>query len=248
MVAEHLPVDEFDDQPDVVVVANGDPLSAAVVARVPVGAVVVAADGGARLASAAGMRVDHVIGDFDSLADSDRAAAEGAGALLHAYPADKDFTDLELAIELAISLVAPAATGARGRPRIVVLGGAGGRLDHLAANLALLSSPRWREGPAPLDLEWWVGDARLKLAVGGDDPVVAYGPVGSLVSLLAQHGEAVGVATTGLRYPLSGETLLPGSSRGVSNVLAAATATVALDRGVLLVVQPCFFTNHQESP
>jgi thiamine pyrophosphokinase len=52
------------------------------------------------------------------------------------------------------------------------------------------------------------------------------------------HGPALGVVTGGLLYPLAGEDLPPGTSRGVSNVLAADRATVSLTGGVLLAVQP----------
>ena len=58
------------------------------------------------------------------------------------------------------------------------------------------------------------------------------------LSLLALHGPAEGVVTEGLLYPLRGETLLPGSSRGVSNVFAATEARVAVGRGVLLALRP----------
>ena len=51
-------------------------------------------------------------------------------------------------------------------------------------------------------------------------------------------GTAHGVHTTGLRYPLLGEDLLPGSTRGVSNELLGAEATVSVGDGVLLAVQP----------
>jgi len=46
------------------------------------------------------------------------------------------------------------------------------------------------------------------------------------------------VRTMGLAYPLHGECLPAGTGRGVSNVLAAGSAQVALERGTLLVVQP----------
>jgi len=46
------------------------------------------------------------------------------------------------------------------------------------------------------------------------------------------------VRTEGLAYPLEGETLQPGSSRGVSNVFVSATARISLERGVLLAVRP----------
>lgn len=65
------------------------------------------------------------------------------------------------------------------------------------------------------------------------------GPVHPLPTrLLPVHGPALGVVTGGLLYPLAGEDLPPGTSRGVSNVLAADRATVSLTGGVLLAVQP----------
>ena len=64
------------------------------------------------------------------------------------------------------------------------------------------------------------------------------GEPGELVTLLAVNGPAEGVTTVGLAYALRGETLEPGSSRGVSNVFAASRARVTVERGVLLAVRP----------
>jgi thiamine pyrophosphokinase len=68
------------------------------------------------------------------------------------------------------------------------------------------------------------------------------GRAGDLVTLLPVVGPAHGVRTEGLRYPLDGETLAPGSTRGVSNELARTPARVSLTSGVLLVV----FPHHRE--
>src|SRR5262249_61226396 len=64
------------------------------------------------------------------------------------------------------------------------------------------------------------------------------GEPGELVTLLAVNGPADGVTTDGLVYPLQGETLEPGSSRGVSNAFAGETARIELTAGVLLAVRP----------
>ncbi len=74
--------------------------------------------------------------------------------------------------------------------------------------------------------------------VRGGTPRVLDGDVGSLVSLLPVHGDAEGVRTSGLVYPLHGERLPAGTGRGVSNLVATAPAAVSVDRGTLLVVQP----------
>lgn len=63
------------------------------------------------------------------------------------------------------------------------------------------------------------------------------GAVGDLVSLLPVGGDAAGVSTNGLRWPLDRETLAIGRSRGLSNVVDAAPASVSLESGVLLVIE-----------
>jgi thiamine pyrophosphokinase len=60
--------------------------------------------------------------------------------------------------------------------------------------------------------------------------------VGDTVSLIAMSPVAEGVSTTGLEYPLSGDDLYFGSTRGVSNVQVAPQARVTLRSGVLLCV------------
>ena len=112
-----------------------------------------------------------------------------------------------------------------------MVGGAGGRLDHLLGELSLLASDVY----AGIELDAVLGRAMVNV-VRGERLLV--GRAGELISLLALHGPAVGVVTDGLVYPLRGETLAPGSSRGISNVFAAEEARVSLERGVVLAVRP----------
>ena len=59
-----------------------------------------------------------------------------------------------------------------------------------------------------------------------------------LVSLFALHGAATGVVTEGLVYPMRGEALAPGSSRGLSNVFADREARVSVESGVVVAMRP----------
>jgi thiamine pyrophosphokinase len=147
-----------------------------------------------------------------------------AGARIVRHPAAKDHTDLELALDQALDL-APA--------EVVVVGGHGGRLDHLLANASLLAMPRM----AGVRVSAYWGPARVHALHGGDE-VELHGAVGEIVTLLPVHGPARGVRTKGLRYPLRTEDLPASTSRGVSNVLEGDVATVGLDEGALLVVLP----------
>jgi len=212
----------------IVVVAGGDPVLPSERAWVPPGAVVIAADSGLDHAHALGLRVDVAVGDFDSVTPQALARAEADGTRIEDHPAAKDATDLELALD---------AAAARSPERVVVLGGHGGRIDHLLANAALLSSDRY----AAVDVVAHMGGASLTVVRSEAE---VQGARGELVSLLALHRPATGVTTRGLLYPLSGEDLLPGSTRGVSNELVGSPARVSLTAGVLLVVQPGSIGTH----
>jgi thiamine pyrophosphokinase len=188
----------------------------------PEKATVIGADGGVDRALALGLRIDLAIGDFDSVTPAGLAAAEAAGARVEQHPAEKDATDLELALDEAIALH-PA--------RIVVVGAGGGRLDHLLGSVLLLGLERY----ASAELDAWLGAACIHIVHGSR---TLEGTPGELVSLVPLHGAAKGITTQGLVFPLLGETLAAGSSRGISNLFATVAASVTLERGVLAVVRP----------
>jgi thiamine pyrophosphokinase len=204
------------------VFAGGDPVDAAVAARLPDGVFTVAADSGLEHALALGRKVDLVVGDFDSADPAAVDAAVAAGAEVRRYPAEKDQGDLELAVRAACD---------SGATQVIVVGGSGGRLDHLLANALLLASPSFDD----IDVEALLDDTRI--TVIRRDARLSGSP-GDLCSLLAAGGPARRVRTMGLRYPLDHEDLLPGSTRGLSNQLSEPVATISLEQGTLLAVQP----------
>lgn len=206
----------------VVVFAGGTKPPRKVLAAIPQGATVVAADRGVDHALALGLRVDVAVGDFDSISAAGLAALERSGARVERHPVAKDASDLELALDLALSL----------RPaRILLVGGVGGRLDHLLEELLLLAA----EAYAGIELDAQLGRAAVHVVRGER---VLGARVGELVSLFALNGVATGVVTEGLVYPLRGEALAPGSSRGLSNVFASPEARVSVESGVLLALRP----------
>ncbi|MGY6500521.1 MAG: thiamine diphosphokinase [Acidimicrobiales bacterium] len=187
------------------------------------GGTVIAVDSGIDLALRLGLVVDVAVGDFDSVSVDGLDTVRRAGAEIHQHPVDKDHTDFELALEVAVE---------RQVSSVDVIGGEGGRLDHLLANAFVMAAERF----ASLDITAHGPGGSRVCVVRGQRRLT--GTVGELVSLLAVQGPAVGVSTTHLRYPLHGELLDPGSTRGVSNQLTGPVATVTVDSGVLLAVMP----------
>lgn len=204
-----------------IVIAGGDEVPDAVLDDLPEDGWVVAADSGADHARRLGLTVDVIVGDLDSIDPATLLAFPSA--TVHDHPADKDATDLELALQLVAA--DPDVS------RVVVIGGSGGRLDHFLANAATVASPSL----AHVDVEWIAHPGRVTVV---HDHARLHGSVGEQVSLIPIGGDVLGVRTTGLRWPLREETLLFGSSRGVSNELSKAVATVTVTGGVLLAVQP----------
>jgi thiamine pyrophosphokinase len=184
---------------------------------------VVAADGGARHAPRLGRTIDRWVGDADSLGEDALADLAAAGVEIDRHPEAKDETDAELALGHAV------ATGA---PRITILGALGGsRIDHALGNIWLLASPSL----AGRDVRIVDAEARIRLV--GPGRVDLSGRIGDGVSLLPYAGDAAGLTTSGLRYPLSDEPLVAGPARGLSNVRDAADAALEVGIGRILVIE-----------
>lgn len=229
----------------IVIIANGTPPAQRDIDRwLRAGDLLMCADGGAAAALALGLSPQHVIGDFDSLHEADLSELRRRGATLHQHPTHKDETDLELALLMALQLFTtestevkhekPTATSGVERNEIVVLGALGGRIDHEMANMLLLAMPALQGARVVLahgDQQLFAIDARNGKAVAR-----LHGHAGDTVSLLPFNGDAHGITTAGLEYPLKNESLFVGPARGVSNVMLGDEASVTLNAGMLLCV------------
>ena len=190
---------------------------------------VIAADYGAHHPRAWGWPVHLLIGDLDSLPGEDAAMLASANTPTITAPTAKDETDLELALAHAL-LEDPA--------QIVICGALGGRADHMLANVLLLARPNLRARRVIIA----DGAETLQLLAGGETAsgtpqnLSLAGRPGDLLSLLPIGGDAGGVTTGGLLYPLHEDTLYLGAPRGVSNVFTGAAALISLRAGLLLVI------------
>jgi thiamine pyrophosphokinase len=185
---------------------------------------VVAADGGARLAEPLGLHVDRWVGDGDSLGRAAIETLRSAGVPITLAREDKDESDTELAVLEALE---------GGATDLTVLGALGGRrFDHALANISLLAHPALVGRSARL-LD---AATRVTLLTGASAGRFE-GRAGDVVSLFPWAGTAEGVTTDGLRYPLEDEPLPVGPTRGLSNVRLGTSATISVRVGRLLVVE-----------
>lgn len=181
---------------------------------------IICCDGGTRHAFIMGVRPDVILGDMDSVDTEMKAAYKNDGVQVIVFPAEKDFTDLELAIDFALS---------RGTDEIQIFGGLGGRFDHELANVHALVRA------AEAGVKAFLIDIGAVVAVTCNEYEIK-GENGDIVSLIPLSGSVSGVTTEGLYYPLNAETLKTGSTRGVSNVMLTGEAKVTVEAGWLAVI------------
>jgi thiamine pyrophosphokinase len=186
------------------------------------GEMIIAADGGARHCNALGIVPDLIIGDLDSLGQDELNFFKNLGVQFLSFPARKDDTDLELAIQYAC----------QHHPNsITIYGALGMRWDQTLANLMLLASPELDCVQVRI-----IDDNQEIFLVRPNEQVKIFGTLGDTVSLIPIGGNAHGITTLGLEYSLSNETLYFGKARGVSNVLRENPASVSLRAGSLICV------------
>lgn len=205
-----------------VVVTGATALHPDAVAAVPRGARIIAADGALDQAVAAGVFPDVLVGDLDSISAMGRAWAAAHAAVVE-HPTDKDLTDTELALAVAVDAHPQ---------RIMVLAGTGTRLDHTIAALGALGAELL--DPVPHVDAWFGGDRIVVVRPGQPETI----PVadGATFSVLALHGACDGVDVSGARWPLHAARLEPLSGLGVSNVAAEPDVTVSVSTGRLTVI------------
>jgi thiamine pyrophosphokinase len=177
---------------------------------------IIAADGGTRHALALGLVPNIIIGDLDSLPSTFDLRTFNGEVLQ--FSKDKNETDLELAIQHALTL---------NPEQIIILAALGGRLDQTIGNIALILGP----SSSVLRL-----DDSIEEVFFCHDNCEINGAVGDIVSLIPWQGEVTGVVSTNLKWPLRNETLYPQKTRGISNEMLGNKAAVQISSGLLLVI------------
>ncbi len=184
---------------------------------------IIAADHGLMMADKLHIPLDYILGDFDSVPEELLNKYKETSVPIESYPPEKDKTDTQLAIELAL-MHTPAA--------IDLVGATGSRLDHTLANLHLLLLPM------QLKVEAYLLDRHNKISLRQNSfTLTKAGQFGAYVSLLPFTGEVKGLSLTGFKYPLDHVTLSSGSSLGISNEIVAEEARVELTEGILVVIE-----------
>ena len=182
---------------------------------------IICCDGGVRHLQQTEIKPDVIIGDMDSIDSDQLESYSRQDVKIIKYPASKDFTDTELALDYAINL----------KPAVIYIWAAfGGRLDHTLANVFLLEKAK------ALPIKAYVIDEYCEVFLLNSD-VIINESAGQTVSLIALSPQVEGITLRGFLYPLDDATLRMGESRAVSNTINGDEAKISVRSGSLLVIR-----------
>ncbi|NLV99695.1 MAG: thiamine diphosphokinase [Clostridiales bacterium] len=206
----------------VLIIANGDIGDIQKVKGIlPAADYIICADGGLGHAKELELVPDIIIGDFDSLDDGVLEQYRAAGIPIKEYPQDKDKTDTQIAVDMAIDM---------GAAQVSILGAFGSRWDHSYANVMLLYRL------AQKNIEAHILDAHNTVMIS-DGLVRLTGQVGQFISLLPFGQDVHIISTQGLKYAITDQWLPLDYPYGISNVFVQPYAEIRVGSGWLIIVK-----------
>ena len=179
---------------------------------------VIAADSGYRNALSVGFPIDILVGDFDSLGD----IPDGVGEVVR-LPAEKDMTDTQYAVDLAIK---------RGATELVIVASTSGRFDHALSLTAILEDLNVRK------IRAYIVNGQNRITfIKNSGHIVIRDPNFKYFSLIAATDVVKGVSVEGAKYPLRNKTLTRRVQFAVSNEIVKNAALITVKKGGLYIIE-----------
>lgn len=167
---------------------------------------------------------NYIVGDFDSISEEVIRKYKAQTEIpIREFNPVKDASDTEIAVRLAMEL---------GIEELIILGATGSRLDHVLANIQVLSMP-FKKGINAYIIDG-VNRIRLVDTEFCMKKSEAYGPYFSVFSL---GGAVEELSIEGAKYPLKNHRLEPYDSLSVSNEFIREELKISYKSGTLIVIE-----------
>lgn len=176
---------------------------------------VIACDGGYEHCRKRGIKIDMVVGDFDSLSYMPEHPK------VVKLPPEKDDTDTGWAVSEGFK---------RGYRKFVLFGGTGGRVSHTIANIQLLTdlAGKGAHGILMGKNSWYRVICNEEICFGAEEK--------GFISVFCLGDRAEGVFEKGLKYELNNAVLKKEYPVGVSNEFVGKESRIAVKNGMLLLI------------
>ena len=167
---------------------------------------------------------NHVVGDFDSVSSEVlEFYKKQTQIIFHTYNAEKDNTDTDIALKLAIQMKSS---------EITILGALGKRMDHAIANIHILKDALGANIPCQ------ILDEHNRIYLVNTEKTLEKDKVyGKYISLIPLTSTVEGLTLKGFKYPLNRYNLPIGTSLGISNEIIEDIAHIEMEKGILIVIE-----------
>lgn len=167
---------------------------------------------------------NHVVGDFDSVSPEILEFYKKQPKIIfHTYNAEKDNTDTDIALKLAIQMKSS---------EITILGALGKRMDHAIANIHILKDALGANIPCQ------ILDEHNRIYLVNTEKTLEKDKVyGKYISLIPLTSTVEGLTLKGFKYPLNRYNLPIGTSLGISNEIIEDIAHIEMEKGILIVIE-----------
>jgi thiamine pyrophosphokinase len=172
-----------------------------------------------------GITPDYAFGDFDSVSQIEWEIIENKVVNLHKYKPEKDETDMELALNWALT---------KEPTKIQMFGATGGRLDHFLGNVQMLLKAELQQLSTHIEII----DRQNQLYVKGPGcHQIERLPEKKYISFIPVTPDVKGLSLEGFKYSLSNRHISLGSTLCISNELLSSSGTFSITEGILMVVR-----------
>lgn len=182
---------------------------------------IIAVDKGLEILAKLNILPNYIIGDFDSVNKNIlKKYLNKKQVQIYKFESEKDYTDTNLAIKLAIKLKSK---------EIIILGAIGTRIDHTIANVSMLCETLNKNIDTKIIDEYnKIQIINKKLEIKKEY---------RYLSILPLTNKVEGITLKGFKYKLDNYTLEIGSTIGISNEQIETKAAIEIEKGILIVIQ-----------
>lgn len=182
---------------------------------------IIAVDKGLETAKNFNLKVNYIIGDFDSV-NTKILEEYKDNAKIHKLNPEKDYTDTHMALKLAIKLKSNDIT---------IIGWSGTRIDHLMANIQILKEALEN------NLQCTLKNEKNEVELINQNTTIIKNNKFRYISLIPLTTKVKGITLEGFKYSLKNATLKIGESIGISNEIIKNTAKIYIKKGILILIK-----------
>ncbi len=185
---------------------------------------VIGVDRGAQALLECQMKIDYMVGDFDSIKKEVLEHIEKDDKIpVRKFQPEKDASDTEIGLRFAIEL---------GYKELILIGATGTRLDHVWANVQTLSiAKEYGVNAKIIDSYNQISLIDKKVLLKKEQSF------GTCFSIFSLGGAVQGLTIKGAKYPVENVELTPINSLSVSNEFASDEVEITYKSGQLILME-----------